>query len=70
MSNPVQVALEKVTKSQSKKVILFLALSNVQSRSKLEITRKHMQEKLDKAVNSVELPLFKWKMGGFFLARF
>lgn len=66
MSNLVQVALEKVTKSQPKKVMLFLALSNIQSRSKLEITRKHMQEKSDKAVNSVELPLFKWKMRGFF----
>lgn len=25
-----------------------------------------MQEKLDKTVNNLELPLFKWKMGGFF----
>lgn len=28
-----------------------------------------MQEKLDKAVNSVKPPLFKRKMGGFFFSQ-
>lgn len=64
-----------MAKSQPKKgpVIIFslaTTLSSVQLRSKLEITRKHMWEKLDKVVNSVEELLFKWKMGGFFLVSF